>query len=264
MIMFKTLKEKSAEWNISLRHLQYLCKKGGIDGAIKKAGAWFIPDNAPIPTQYTRIGDGPFNFVGTRKKIFECAIKLFQTRGFEAVSIKDIADNVGITQSSIYNHFKSKHEILYTIYDFYRHYFLENRPRLEEIEPILRNGSLLDIIMSMSYKFSGDYLQQMTDITAIIFHRCAIDDKAKELTKSLMIDEGIRFVEDVFNRAVEIGRLAPMDTRVMARLINSIRIFSLYGWLADPSIENYLQMGKDECDLCQCVSKLLTDLKCQS
>lgn len=261
MTFYKTSKEKAAEWNISIRHIQYLCKEGKIEGAIKKAGIWFIPDDAPIPIQYTKTGDNHFHYVGTKKKIFDCSIELIKSKGFEAVSMKEIADIVGITQSSMYNHFKSKQEILDTIYNFYGHYYLKNRPSLEAIEPILRNGSLFDIIKSVTYKFNDDHLKQMTDIIAILLYRCAIDERARELTKSLMVDEGVKFAETVFNKAVEIGRLSPMDTHSAAVFINSIKLYMFHIWVVDSSPETTLKVREDEARLYQHASRLLTDLK---
>ena len=50
--------------------------------------------------------------ISTRDKIFNEATKLFSQQGYYAVSIRNIAKEVGIKQSSIYNHFGSKEEIL--------------------------------------------------------------------------------------------------------------------------------------------------------
>lgn len=52
----------------------------------------------------------------TKEKIFIESAKLFSSKGFYAVSVRNIAKNVGITQSSLYNHFKSKEEILSELY----------------------------------------------------------------------------------------------------------------------------------------------------
>lgn len=261
MISYKTLKEQADEWHISLRHLQYLCKQGRIEGAIKKAGAWFVPDNAPMPAQYTKFRNGHVHFVGTKKRIFCHAIALFRQRGFEAVSMKDIADAVGITQSSVYNHFKSKQQILDAGYEFYRYYFLSDRPTVESIEPILHEGSLVDIVKSANFLFREDHYEQMADITTIIFHRCAIDMAAKELASSLVIEEGINFVQSILDRAVEIGRLAPLDTRAVSMLINSTRIFLLHCWLSRVSDEAYAQFDLGEVKMCQVIAAALTDLK---
>lgn len=52
------------------------------------------------------------NTISTRDRIFQEATKLFSREGYHAVSIRNIATEVGIKQSSIYNHFGSKEDIL--------------------------------------------------------------------------------------------------------------------------------------------------------
>ena len=51
----------------------------------------------------------------TKEKIIYESLNLFSTKGFDAISVRDIATAVGIKASSIYNHFKSKYEIFDTI-----------------------------------------------------------------------------------------------------------------------------------------------------
>lgn len=50
---------------------------------------------------------------GRRDEIVEAATRLFARNGFDAVSIDDIGSAVGIAGPSIYNHFASKHDLLY-------------------------------------------------------------------------------------------------------------------------------------------------------
>jgi len=57
------------------------------------------------------------NFSGTKKKIFEESIKLFAQKGYKATTVREIAKEVGIQQSAIYNHFKNKEAILDAIID---------------------------------------------------------------------------------------------------------------------------------------------------
>jgi AcrR family transcriptional regulator len=51
----------------------------------------------------------------TGDKIFDAAIDLFSQRGYNDVSIRDIAAAVGIKESSIYKHYSGKEEILQKI-----------------------------------------------------------------------------------------------------------------------------------------------------
>ncbi len=48
----------------------------------------------------------------TREEILNVALDLFSVNGFEATSISQIADAVGIRKASLYSHFSSKQEIL--------------------------------------------------------------------------------------------------------------------------------------------------------
>ena len=47
----------------------------------------------------------------TRQKILDKALELFSTRGYDAVSVGEIAEAVGIKAPSLYNHFPSKRAI---------------------------------------------------------------------------------------------------------------------------------------------------------
>lgn len=48
----------------------------------------------------------------TKERIADEALNLFSRRGYKGTSVKSIADAVGIKDSSIYKHFKSKREIV--------------------------------------------------------------------------------------------------------------------------------------------------------
>ena len=48
----------------------------------------------------------------TKQKILDAALDLFSTQGFDATSVSQIADEVGIRKASMYSHFSSKQEIL--------------------------------------------------------------------------------------------------------------------------------------------------------
>lgn len=53
----------------------------------------------------------------TREEIIEAALDLFSVNGYEATSISQLADAVGIRKASLYSHFANKHEILETVVD---------------------------------------------------------------------------------------------------------------------------------------------------
>ncbi len=53
----------------------------------------------------------------TREEILEAALDFFSVNGYEATSIAQIADAVGIRKASLYSHFANKQEILDTVVD---------------------------------------------------------------------------------------------------------------------------------------------------
>ncbi len=54
----------------------------------------------------------------TRDRIFKEAVGLFASKGFNGTSMRDLAKQTGIKESSIYNHFKGKESILDAILEY--------------------------------------------------------------------------------------------------------------------------------------------------
>ena len=48
----------------------------------------------------------------TVEKILRVSLKLFQEKGYEATTIQDIVDALGMSKGAIYHHFKSKADIM--------------------------------------------------------------------------------------------------------------------------------------------------------
>ncbi|MBR0370874.1 MAG: helix-turn-helix transcriptional regulator [Methanobrevibacter sp.] len=57
--------------------------------------------------------------MNTKEKIFDVSLNLFSKKGYDSVSLKEIAEGVGIKKSSIYSHYPSKEAILMDIFDYF-------------------------------------------------------------------------------------------------------------------------------------------------
>ncbi len=53
----------------------------------------------------------------TREKIHEVAARLFAQRGYHGTSIRDLAQELGMQKSSLYHHFESKQDLLFSLVD---------------------------------------------------------------------------------------------------------------------------------------------------
>src|SRR4026207_574311 len=49
---------------------------------------------------------------GTRERIQRVALELFTEQGYEATSLREIAERLGVTKAALYYHFKSKEDIV--------------------------------------------------------------------------------------------------------------------------------------------------------
>ena len=51
-------------------------------------------------------------------EIIDTAIKLIGDGGIQALTIKNLSTEIGVAESALYRHFKSKTEVLSTVLDF--------------------------------------------------------------------------------------------------------------------------------------------------
>ncbi|MEG3636505.1 TetR/AcrR family transcriptional regulator [Micromonospora palythoicola] len=52
---------------------------------------------------------------GTRERIKAVALELFTEQGYEATSLREVAERLGVTKAALYYHFKSKDEIVSSV-----------------------------------------------------------------------------------------------------------------------------------------------------
>jgi len=73
---------------------------------------------------------------GSRDQVLERAARLFAEKGYDAASVRDIAEEVAVRPSSLYHHFSGKDRILFEIcYTFQSNFNLEVLPELVSDRP---------------------------------------------------------------------------------------------------------------------------------
>jgi AcrR family transcriptional regulator len=112
--------------------------------------------DSPTPSQLKR--------EEARKEIMAAALKLFYTKGYENTTTRDIVRETGILNGSLYNRFKSKDEILFSIVSDAIVTFLDESERLMNKEK--------DPIKSMALPMALElYIASRSDNLAdLIFH----------------------------------------------------------------------------------------------
>lgn len=199
------------------------------------------------------------DLTGTRLQYFTEAIALFSRRSFEIVTLNDVAEAVGKTRTNLYSYFKSKQDILELMYDFFIHHFAKSRKSLEELKPIVERGTILEMIQSVSYLFNSDYRDLMSNILTVLHQRSVFDERARRIIKEMIIDDGIRYVEEIFDYAINIGRLAPFSTHWLARVVNSTQYSEYLQSLVDPDYTHEEYERKEILPIYQQIASTIID-----
>jgi len=103
----------------------------------------------------------------TKNQILETAAQLFACKGYDNVSIREIAKGVGVKESSIYNHFKSKLDILEVLLKEFSVRAPYSRPTYEQLEKMMTVMSLQEILKNIMFSV-GRNIDEILENTVII------------------------------------------------------------------------------------------------
>lgn len=167
----------------------------------------------------------------TKEKIQKSALKLFAEQGIDATSTREITGDVGVAEGTLYRHFKSKQELIDTIYiDIKKGMFegVADRVNLNDsieknikiiakhtIEYFLKNHDCLIFMdmMEKDPKFSEAINEELETIIK----------PSKEIIKKWLKDGMLRDVEDelitvvFWDLAIRISRYCHSKNRKTAK-----------------------------------------------
>lgn len=139
----------------------------------------------------------------TKDKIFDTALDLFSKKGYDSVSVRTIASEVGIKESSIYNHYSSKKDILMSILNYFEEYFKGNPLDDENIRKLLEENP-----EEFYYQGSEMFKQQIFEekilkIMKLIFVQMYQIDEVKEFFLREILGGSTDFWSDVFEILIQ-------------------------------------------------------------
>ncbi len=176
----------------------------------------------------------------TKEKIFDAAVDLFAERGYDGVSIRDIARAVGVSESAFYRHYASKDAILESIFAY-----IEGRiyPQAPEgapsgspeggIDAMVVALSFEEFLVSMPRFMMAD--RNLAKIMRIMLIELYHNEKVGNYFRKELIERPIDETEVIFEKLVERGKMKPCDPRTVATLFISY----LISWYFQTFILNY-------------------------
>jgi AcrR family transcriptional regulator len=131
----------------------------------------------------------------TRSSLTRSALELFAERGFDAVTVVDIANRSDVDPSTFFRHFRSKESLLFTDMD---NYVKMARPLLNERpadEPLIESLRAVNLHLSKNYDYDLENLRaELSESSAelhaqVVIHReRTVVDLAQLIGERLGID----------------------------------------------------------------------------
>ncbi|SOC22568.1 TetR family transcriptional regulator [Ureibacillus xyleni] len=153
----------------------------------------------------------------TKEKIFFTALDLFSKKGFSGVSIREITREVGIKESSLYNHFSNKDEILASILTHFRGDFSKTLPPIEMLDHILQSSTVEQFLKAGHRNFKNF----MEDENRVKMWRVLQMEQfrtplAREVILEDLFKTTIRFLEIVFQKLIDLKKIREYDPKTLA------------------------------------------------
>ncbi|MBE6349638.1 MAG: TetR/AcrR family transcriptional regulator [Spirochaetaceae bacterium] len=136
----------------------------------------------------------------TKDKIIYESLKLFAQKGFDAVSVRAIANEVGIENSGLYKHFSSKQAILDEIIRVCKKRFIYQCAKIQ--------NEITETITDLKEMTLGIFEFQITDEWIVAFRQIVMLEQYKNpamasLYKSCFIDLPLQAQKNIFNQLIE-------------------------------------------------------------
>ena len=153
----------------------------------------------------------------TKVLILETALSLFSIRGFDSTPVREIADRVGVKDSSLYFHFKNKHAILMALMDEFIQKsegmmtFLTQTIR--EINSMTDEQFLIITERYLSTYLLDDFIRKFSGVMALEQRHDAL---MRENYVEWCIAKPVNFQRTLFEKLQAIGFLAKGDAYQMA------------------------------------------------
>lgn len=158
---------------------------------------------------------------GTKEKIFDVAVDWFSKYGYEGVSVRKIAYGAGIKESSIYNHFKSKEELLNCIFDYFQEGMREQRPDTSELEYEIEYMAPREVFRLIFIKYSKNRNPRIDKIATIIFMEQYVNQRARNFVKEFMLKEPTDYYEEILKAMAAKGKIRhDIDLKIVAEELN--------------------------------------------
>lgn len=163
----------------------------------------------------------------TKKRIRESALKLFEEKSFEDVTIVDICKVSGITKHTFYYYFKSKDELLEKFYK------IPCRLSMEEVGNIMSTDLYVEQLWIINKKFLDFVKEQGVEILKQIMIKNLGNDKGTfSPDEDDDIMEILRLQKNIIEKGQACGQFeSKINSRDLTKIFHQLLHSTLFTWI---------------------------------
>jgi AcrR family transcriptional regulator len=162
----------------------------------------------------------------TKEKIFEASLELFAQKGFDAVSMREIAEAVGIKKASLYSHFSSKDELLEKLLEYPMARLMNVGPQDMDAEQMVISMGVEGFMVMASGVFNR-WIEdpEMDKIWRVICIELYHNEPMKKFYENFT-GEAITFWKSNFSIMIKHKLIKPADPDVLAQEFLSFYLYT--------------------------------------
>jgi AcrR family transcriptional regulator len=191
--------------------------------------------NRPAPTE-----------VETKSRIMKSAMRLFARRGFDATTTKELAEDAGVAEGTLFRHFTNKKAILIEV---------ATQGWIELLTDLLTEfsemGSYKAVAQVMKHRMM--HMRENVDLLRVCFIEVQFHEDLRERIQTEVIEKMTDVAEAFFQTAMDQGIYRQMDARLVARVFLGMFTIASFSQntIADPgaSAEELQHMAEGLSDI---------------
>lgn len=167
--------------------------------------------------------------MGTKQRILLEALRLFSKRGYDAISVEQIASAVGIKAPSLYKHYKSKKDIFDAIFeDTAKRYeefiqtisipVTDSKQDVVVFENITAEDLVQKVKSLIEYSLHDEYISKFRKMMTIEQFR---SPELSKLYSDRYVNQIQNYHTDLFTKMIEAGVLKKEDPCILAMVYDA-------------------------------------------
>ena len=196
--------------------------------------------------------------MNTKEKIFDVSLDLFSKKGYDSVSLREIAEEVGIKKSSIYSHYSSKEAILMDIFEHFTDYFKYDELLNSKDFTLSPDNEILLENPELFYHKGSEAIRKMISqerylkIFKLIFIQMHYNDEIRLFFQNEILIKPLMFWNGFFSILKEKGIIrSDSNPKLLAKEYYSfpiyllLEIFAKYDDIPQDSLDNFFKEAEE-------------------